>query len=370
MSTRQKKAKSKNAQATESPSPSEEETRSPEFPDDPQPIILKNLSEDFLSPSNFAKEIRRIFPMINLKEAKPLRSGNGFIIFPASQADGAKLQKLPKDAFNHQFETKSLTARKKTTHDVVLKSIPLTLSEDEVLQALNNSGKCPTYLKRIISAVTKKETTLMRAGFEDENTAKDLIKYGFKIGFSSYRVEKAHTNPRIVQCYNCFSFGHERQNCKEQKKCIRCGSTSHISSSCKESKVSPKCANCGDSHVATYRGCPAYKSHQSMHRKATSGQTGTTTTQYPTFSAAVKSNLPSETIPKYNLTEIIVRISHILIRAINKSLQTSKSPTLSQEAIGDLINEIVSNGNLLDDLPPGEVLNPYVSNSHSQSASS
>ena len=62
-----------------------------------------------------------------------------------------------------------------------------------------------------------------------------------------------------MQCFNCQSFGHSAKNCRSKQKCLICGeSHSHEGCPNKEARK-PKCANCKGPHVASYKGCPAYK---------------------------------------------------------------------------------------------------------------
>ena len=62
-----------------------------------------------------------------------------------------------------------------------------------------------------------------------------------------------------MQCFNCQSFGHSAKNCRSKQKCLICGE-SHTHKGCPNTEArKPKCANCKGPHVASYKGCPAYK---------------------------------------------------------------------------------------------------------------
>ena len=74
-----------------------------------------------------------------------------------------------------------------------------------------------------------------------------------------YQVEEFHKPVSVMQCFNCQSFGHSAKNCRSKQKCLSCGeSHSHKGCPNKEARK-PKCANCKRPHVASYKGCPAYK---------------------------------------------------------------------------------------------------------------
>ena len=74
-----------------------------------------------------------------------------------------------------------------------------------------------------------------------------------------YQVEELRKPASVMQCFNCQSFGHLAKNCRSKQKCLICGeSLTHKGCPNKEARK-PKCANCKGPHVASYKGCPAYK---------------------------------------------------------------------------------------------------------------
>ena len=74
-----------------------------------------------------------------------------------------------------------------------------------------------------------------------------------------YRVEEFRTPISVQQCWNCQSFGHSAKTCRSQTKCLICGEGHHHKGCPNKEKKQPKCANCKGLHVASYKGCPAYK---------------------------------------------------------------------------------------------------------------
>lgn len=72
-------------------------------------------------------------------------------------------------------------------------------------------------------------------------------------------VEDFHKPNVPMQCYTCQRYHHVSSQCKIPPRCVKCAGD-HLTSTCEKSKETPsKCANCGDTHTASYRGCPAYK---------------------------------------------------------------------------------------------------------------
>lgn len=58
----------------------------------------------------------------------------------------------------------------------------------------------------------------------------------------------------MIQCYNCFKFGHLKVFfCTGSTKCIRCSEESH-----ELCDKSIKCRNCKDEHRSTNKKCPVY----------------------------------------------------------------------------------------------------------------
>lgn len=63
----------------------------------------------------------------------------------------------------------------------------------------------------------------------------------------------------IIQCNNCWFYGHRREECKNKTKCLNC-SQEHLFDKdfkfCKDENT--KCSNCGDGHKANFRKCKKY----------------------------------------------------------------------------------------------------------------
>ena len=71
-----------------------------------------------------------------------------------------------------------------------------------------------------------------------------------------FKVEEFRTTPSIQQYFKCQGFGHKAPNCTKKPKCVVCGEA-HSHKNCRnKEKRNP---NCRRSHVANYKGCPAYK---------------------------------------------------------------------------------------------------------------
>ncbi|EZA52062.1 Nucleic-acid-binding protein from mobile element jockey [Ooceraea biroi] len=58
----------------------------------------------------------------------------------------------------------------------------------------------------------------------------------------------------VLQCYNCFMYGHVKAHCKRDVKCIVCGDKAHG-----ECLRRLECCNCGREHKSTDRTCPVFQ---------------------------------------------------------------------------------------------------------------
>jgi hypothetical protein len=85
---------------------------------------------------------------------------------------------------------------------------------------------------------------------EDLNT---WIKRGFSINFQIHRTERYTTRTQLIQCYNCYEYGHCAKNCQAKTCCGRCGE-SHATKDCKSTTV--KCRQCKGAHEAWHHKCP------------------------------------------------------------------------------------------------------------------
>ena len=69
---------------------------------------------------------------------------------------------------------------------------------------------------------------------------------------------------KVIQCGNCWFYGHKSDKCRKIKACEHCAArgTSHESASCQEQPA--KCVHCGKSHKASDRNCNVYKKQKAI----------------------------------------------------------------------------------------------------------
>jgi len=91
---------------------------------------------------------------------------------------------------------------------------------------------------------------------EDPSAADRCLKLGFYIESLCYRTDKFAPHLYIVQCFNCYNFGHTAQRCPHKKTCGKCGEQQHTTSECDKPEHQHKCANCKGNHAAWDINCP------------------------------------------------------------------------------------------------------------------
>jgi hypothetical protein len=91
---------------------------------------------------------------------------------------------------------------------------------------------------------------------EDPSAADRCLKLGFYIENICYRTDKFVPHLYIVQCFNCYKFGHTAQHCPHRKTCGKCGEQQHTTGECDKPEYQHKCINCEGSHAAWDINCP------------------------------------------------------------------------------------------------------------------
>lgn len=155
------------------------------------------------------------------------------------------------------FHTYQLKSERAFT--VYLRHLPRMMNPQDIKEALELEG----FSVRHLTNVPKKTNgiyeplPLFKLELEPNPQAARIyeLKYLLQVPIT---VESPKQRLQAPQCLNCQAVGHTKAYCSRPPRCVKCGS-SHNSSDCKLPKTEKcTCANCGDSHPANYRGCPAF----------------------------------------------------------------------------------------------------------------
>lgn len=131
----------------------------------------------------------------------------------------------------------------------VIKDVPLDLTDDFISSELKSIVDINN-AKRIIKK--DKPTRCVRVDFASPEILRIAIAKRVVIDHISCKVENFNLLPRIIQCYNCYRYGHFASDCSEAKICRKCANNYHGNECHNESK----CIICTGNHGANAIECP------------------------------------------------------------------------------------------------------------------
>lgn len=142
----------------------------------------------------------------------------------------------------------------KTTISVVLRNVPISYSEQEILEELVKKSLPVITVIRLtdsnrkpwpLCAVTLTKSAESRAIYELKELFNAIIT-----------VEERRHRPGPVQCRGCQLFGHTKKNCGNPPRCGKCAGP-HATAEC--SSTDTKCSLCGKAHRSSSRDCEIYQ---------------------------------------------------------------------------------------------------------------
>ena len=224
-------------------------------------IVTENV-KDNLTYAQFNKLVSGNPHHTNITHLKRAADNSGYILtFQSSEAADS----FRKAAFNNELDGAQIRDTKKKTQsiktDILIHNVDYNISTKEIeadIESHYNIAIHSTYRLQRTSQYEpfqKYDTKTVKITIytSDEKLFNETITL---FNYNKHRISKPTPPPQITQCYNCFNFGHTRQQCAQRARtCIRCGDTH--TQPC--TQTAPKCSNCGLNHVPTYKNCPAYK---------------------------------------------------------------------------------------------------------------
>lgn len=208
------------------------------------PIILRDSTK-------WAK-VTRLMGINKLNFSKAQNITDGIRFYPSSEDDFRGITRLL-DSESLPYHTYQLPSEK--VLNVVIRGIPIGISEEEIRQDLVDMGYDLQGLHRLKKRDSKHEMPLVLVKVpKSQNFIYELTEV-LKIKIS---VEPLRSKPGVGQCHRCQRFGHAQSRCTAEIKCVICGD-GHFARDCNRPKDVPAtCANCGEQHPASYRGCPRF----------------------------------------------------------------------------------------------------------------
>ena len=162
------------------------------------------------------------------------------------------------------MQSKSNKAKTKSTFGI-LKRVPhefggRKFDDGFIKEELDRDLETPCVVQRFIMKRDGRTTplTTVKVDFVSESNLKFALQNGVVIEHVHYQVEEYIEKPRVIQCFNCFKFGHPSHLCTRRQSCRNC-SKEHSHLDCTTPPHRYFCSNCNGCHTATSQVCPIYK---------------------------------------------------------------------------------------------------------------
>ena len=161
---------------------------------------------------------------------------------------------------------KAYQTAKTASKTLVVKGVPTELSEKDFKEFLDLNKIIYAKAERLTSKKDGRVLQMFKLEIKDEAEAEALISQNLTCHTTGiiYRVEEFQSPVSVQHCWNYQSFGHSAKMCRSKTKCVICGESHHHKGCPNREKKQPKCANCKGPHVASYKGCPAYKKNKHL----------------------------------------------------------------------------------------------------------
>ena len=210
-------------------------------------------------------ELRQFHPSLRVSKVQELKN-NRFLVIGDTPRDVAILQSDNKiKACLGQNVSASLPkayqTAKTASKTLVVKGVPTEVSEKDFKEFLDLNKIIYAKAERLTSKKDGRVLQMFKLEIKDEAEGEALISQNLTCHTTGiiYKVEEFWSPVSVQQCWNCQSFGHLAKTCRSKTKCVICVESHHLKGCPNREKKQPKCTNCKGPHVASYKGCPAYK---------------------------------------------------------------------------------------------------------------
>ena len=156
---------------------------------------------------------------------------------------------------------KAYQTAKATSKTLVVKGVPTEVSEKDFKEFLDLHKIIYAKAERLNSKKDGGVLQMFKLEINDEAEAEAPISQNLTCEITGliYNVKEFRSPISVQQCWNCQIFGHSAKMCNSKTKCLICGESHHQIGCPNRVKKQQKCANCKGLHVASHKGCPAYK---------------------------------------------------------------------------------------------------------------
>ena len=145
-------------------------------------------------------------------------------------------------------------------HGVIVHKVPkhIDLTDPQTIELFKEANHCSkhdaithiTPLRRNPTDAAHHSIIVFGKHTEELNK---WLERGFSINYKIYRTDRYTTRAQLVQCFNCYGYGHYAKNCTAATRCGKCGD-SHQTQICENTQV--KCCQCEGHHESWHYKCP------------------------------------------------------------------------------------------------------------------
>ena len=201
--------------------------------------------------ASMLKELSLLFPRIKLVHSSTKPNGLIFLAF-STKEDAQKVF----DGWTSTYigtNTKINFYQEGNNKSVIIKNVPVSISESDLLNSISEQYSSCKSVKRFIKNGTALQ--VIQVAFDAITDFDAILENGVFIDSLFLTCDKFVQLRQPTRCFNCNSFGHTASNCRGKTTCGKCGN-SHRTTEC-ESDIK-KCKNCDGPHAAFDKRCPRY----------------------------------------------------------------------------------------------------------------
>ena len=228
-------------------------------------VISKDIDKNIAQGSGKIKSaFNALFKNMNIKHCFVSKAGSIFIEL-TSEEDALAVQNLwKKENFTSPHTTSASTACTlfaTIQNSIVLKGVTSEISDDELNEILNSQypgAKAKRFIRRDGTRLST-----IKVDFSELKHKQSALDNGVKIENTIISPENYIPKQRIIQCYNCFKYGHVAKLCHQKHPTCQICAGNHSQDDCYQQ--STKCRNCLSAHhFATSKDCPFFQEAYDM----------------------------------------------------------------------------------------------------------
>ncbi|XP_044571735.1 uncharacterized protein LOC123257280 [Drosophila ananassae] len=229
------------------------------------------------TPPNASEKIPAIF-LHNVTSIQPILETINTIpgvsnTYTTTSLSGNRVKLTSNNFFTYQHILEKLETDKLQTHThqpksergyrIIIRQLHHSTPCEDIRRLLSDLGYAPRYINNIKHRRSRKPMDLFEAELAPaQKDYNEKILAITKLGNQRVTIERQLRRLEPPMCHRCQRYGHTKNFCRRDFVCLKCAGN-HPSTACAQTKLTnPKCANCGLGHVASYKGCAAFKQAQ------------------------------------------------------------------------------------------------------------